>query len=231
MALSPIKGGDSRDETQRQADEKRIMKLVNIVRSGLDSDERAFLELLTYLSFYVKLFGGKYRIPGCDSDEIEQECLYALRYKAIEDFDPERGKFRSFAILCIRRHLFSVIKGSNQQKRRVLNDAVSLDEDRSHSDDNLSLANMVAQDGPPADEELVKSESHAAQKSSLVSRLSLLEKEILKRYLQQYHYDEIVEELENVFPDKKINKKTVDNALVRVRSKAQNLSEKMDWLE
>jgi len=121
-----------------KADEQKFTSLVDLVREN--DCKSSFNELREYLSSYIHLFGRKYRIPGCDSDEIEQECLFALRYKAIEDFNPLRGKFRSFAILCMKRHLFSIIKGSNQQKRRVLNNSLSLDEDRSGGDD-LSLSN------------------------------------------------------------------------------------------
>ena len=104
----------------------------NLVVSVRDHDnEQAFKKLKKYMDFYIKFFGNKYRIPGCDSEEIEQECLVALRYKAIEDFNPARGQFRSFAILCIRRHLFSIIKGGTQQKRRVLNESLSLNEELS----------------------------------------------------------------------------------------------------
>ncbi len=121
--------------------EYEVTILVKLVRD--DDCQESFGELRKYLSGYIQLSGRNYRIPGCDADEIEQECLYALRYKAIEDFNPKRGKFRSFAILCMKRHLFSIIKGSNQQKRRVLNNSLSLDEDRSEGD-GLSLGNLIA---------------------------------------------------------------------------------------
>ncbi len=176
------------------------------------------------------MFGRKYKIAGHDADEIEQECLFALRYKAIEDFDPRRGKFRAFAILCIKRHLFSLIKGNNQQKRRVLNQSLSLDEDRSEGGENLSLASLIAEDALTADEEMEREENHQLKQDKLLDKLSKLEQEVLKLYLQQFHYDEIVEKLEKLFPDKRISKKTVDNSLQRIRSKAQDLAKMLDWI-
>jgi len=233
MALSPKKGRGRQQqvEIQKSNEELKITKLVIKVRDGLDKDESALRELQKYLEFYVKLFGNKYRIPGCDADEIEQECWVALRYKAIEDFNPERGKFKSFAILCIRRHLSSIIKGNCQHKRRVLNESLSLNEDRSDEGENLSLVNLIVKEEIAADELLAKDEMFAAQQSKLICRLSKLEKEVFKYYLQQFHYDEIVSELENVFPGKDINKKTVDNALQRLRSKAQELAKSLDFEE
>jgi len=222
MRLS-LKGRDKPNE-----EEQKTIRLVNAVREL--RDESAFIELQRCLEFYVRLFGNMYKIPGCDSDEIEAECWYALRYKAIEDFNPARGKFLSFAILCIRRHLFSIIKGNNQQKRRALNESLSLDENRGE-DGDLSLINLVVKSGKPADEELSDAESRQNKRDRLLRRLSKLEREVCKLYLSQYHYDEIVDSLEEVFPDRNITKKTVDNALQRARSKAHKLAKKLDFSE
>lgn len=215
-----------RDQTEEKLSEEQIAMFVRAVREP-ECCERSFILLRSYLANYIKLFERRYKIPGCDADEIEQECLYALRYKAIEDFNPLRGKFRSFAILCMKRHLFSIIKGSNQQKRRVLNESLSLDEDRSEGGDNLSLSSIIPKGELSVSEKLEKEEITTATKNRLLSRLSRLEQEVFKLYIQQYPYDEIAQALEKIFPHKKFTKKSVDNALVRLRLKAQNMV--IDW--
>lgn len=207
--------------------EQQIAILVKRVRD-YDS-EIAFIELKGHLQPYIKLFGKKYRIPGCDSDEIEQECLFALRYKAIEDFNPKRGKFQSFAILCIKRHLFSLIKGNSQQKRRALNESISLNDDHSDDGENLSLASLICDDEDTIGEQIADVENEKIKHDKLIEVLSPLEREVFKYYILKYHYDEIVDELKEVFPEKNINRKLCDNALVRIRSKAQNLSKNLDW--
>ena len=116
-------------------------------------------------------------------------------------------------------------------KRRVLNDSVSLDEDRSESGDNLSLVNLITKDALSADDEIVKNEVFAVRRDWLLSKLSKLEQEVFKLYLMQYHYDQIVAELRPLFPGKRITKKTIDNSLVRVRQKAQGLIEGKDFDE
>ena len=206
--------------------EERIIMLVASVRQT--DCENAFGELHEYLSSYISLFEHKYRIPGCDADEIAQECLFALRFKAIEDFNPIRGKFRSFAILCMKRHLFSIIKASTQQKRRVLNESLSLDEDRSEGDD-LSLTNLITKDKLSTVEKLEKAEITLITKQRLLSKLSRLEQEVFKLYIQQYPYDEIASALEDIFPGKRFSKKSVDNALVRCRFKAQELTDTCEF--
>jgi len=226
MSLPKKKGGDKPDNP-----EDEIITLVAFIKNVDDLyGSEAFAKVRSYLDQYIKLFSKKYRIAGHDADEIEQECLYALRYKAVEDFDASRGKFRSFAILCIKRHLYSIIKGNNQQKRKVLNTSISLDSERGDENDHLSLINLVVEHSPDASEGLETQEDFNYRKEKLLSKLSLLEKEVCKLYLKQYRYDEIVAELKAKFPGKHITRKTIDNSLVRARSKAQYLLKNLDWL-
>ncbi len=214
-------------ERDRIKEEQEITKLVKLVRES--ESEEAFIQLQSFLASYISLFGKRYRIRGCDSEEIEQECLYALRYKAIEDFNPERGKFKSFAILCIKRHLFSLIKGNNQQKRRVLNQSLSLDEDRSEDGEHLSLSSIITENEMSVRDRMIKSESSKLRQSLLMSKLSKLEQEVFRLYIKQFRYDEIVNSLKKIFPRKKLSKKTVDNSLQRIRSKAQEMSDNFTW--
>ncbi len=216
---------------ERDAETTTEERIVLLVTQARNECEISFIELKKYLDYYIKLFSNKYRIAGFDSDGIEQECFIALKYKAIEDFDPERGKFKSFAVLCIKRHLFSLIKSSNQQKRQVLNKATSLDEDRSGSNegDALSLITLITEDRLTADEQMSKEEVIRMRVNRLLSKLSKLEQAVFGLYIKQFHYDEIVEQLHDQFPKKRISKKTVDNSLQRVRQKAQELAKSMEW--
>ena len=224
----PSKKKEGDNETKL---EQRIVLLVKNVR---ETDcEKSFIEIREYLDSYVKIFVRKYKIPGCDYDEIEQECLCALRYKAIEDFNAKRGKFKSFAVLCIKRHLFSLIKGSNQQKRLALNQSVSLDEERS-DDESLSLASLVIEDGPSADEKFANQEIASIEQSKFMEQLSDLEKEVFKLYRQKFKYEEIVVELKKIFPkmknkSSKSNKKLVDNARSRLLVKWLQFDSKRDF--
>lgn len=212
MVNFPLNGGDK--------NEKHIVKLVRLVKKN--NCDVSFRELGEYLSSYITGFERKYRIPGHDADEIRQECLFALRYKAIEDFRSTRGKFKSFAILCIKRHLFSIIKSSTQQKRKVLNQSLSLDEDR--NGEQLSLSSLVFKDEDTVDEQISKSEWFDVAKQKLLEMLSPLEQAVLILYLQQLSYAEMVIQLKKLFPKRRINKKLCDNSLCRARWKARILS-------
>lgn len=224
----PAKKPKKKVVESRNPDEEIII-LVNNVRKT--QCPQSFIIIKEHLESYIKMFGKKYRIPGCDSDEIEQECLVALRFKAIEDFNPERGKFKTFAILCIKRHLYSLIKGNNQLKRRVLNTSISLNQDRIEEGESVSLASLIMENGIGAVEQLLKNESSDCMTKQLYSKLSKLEQEVFKLYLQQLHYNEIEAELKKIFPDKKLDKKAVDNSLVRIRNKAQSMTKNQEFFE
>lgn len=224
---------NSRLESRRRVDtektEERIIELVNRVRNF--DDEEAFIELGHYLSYYINSFERRYIIAGTDAEEVKQECFIALWQKAITDFDPKRGKFRSFAILCIKRHLFSIMKGNNQQKRKLLNQSISLEQDRSEDGEYLTLASIIADDQLAVDESCEKKESDERVQQKLKSRLSPLEQEVYRLYLMQFHYDEIVSQLKRQFPKRRLTKKVVDNSLQRIRTKARSMVENDDLFE
>jgi len=222
MSASIRMGTDKRTEAE-------LIDLVKRVRESSSEAEvkQAFNEIVAYMAYSIEMLSRQIRIVGRDRDEVEQECLYALRYKVIEDFDPDRGFFRGFAVLCLRRHLYSIIKASKQQKRQVLNESLSLDEDRSEGDESLSLASLITEDDETIDEALARDELGGIFRKRLLSKLSDLEREVWLLYVQRYRYDEIVEELNQRFPDRKVSRKTVDNSLQRARQKAMSMGRRL----
>ena len=97
--------------------------------------------------------------------------------------------------------------------------------------DDLSLSTLITKDKLSTAEKLEKEEILFVTKQRLLSRLSKLEQEVFLYYIQQYPYDEIAAALEKKFPTKRFSKKSVDNALVRCRSKAHQLGDKTDLFE
>lgn len=73
----------------------------------------------------------EFYFPGGDRDDVEQEALIAL-WIASRDYEPDRGTFKAFATLVIRRRLASCLKTAGRDKHRPL---------------NLSVRTMVDPDG------------------------------------------------------------------------------------
>ena len=66
---------------------------------------------------------------GGETDDLIQEGMLGL-FKAIQDYRPDRDtSFRTFALLCMERQMYSAIQGSNRRKHQPLNSYVSLSEE------------------------------------------------------------------------------------------------------
>lgn len=176
----------------------------------------------------------QFYIPGFSYDDVFQEALYALRFKAIPDYDHTKGRedkpysFDKFALLCIRRHLSTILKGSFQNKKKTLNTSLSLDQDRGSScDDNLFLADILPKTEGTVADEIGEKEFNKDLFIKLISDLSPLEKKVFKLYAFRYSYDEISRMINLYYRKKQMKKKTnvksIDNALSRIKQKARHI--------
>jgi RNA polymerase sporulation-specific sigma factor len=134
--------------------------------------------------------------------------------------------FDKFAVLCIRRHLSTLLKSSFQNKKKTLNMSLSLDQDRgSHADENLFLSDVV----PKTDETVVESVGDREYYNKLFAKLkkylSPLEQRVFILYTYKYSYEEISAILDEYYKRNKIRKRTnvkgIDNALSRIKQKAK----------
>lgn len=60
-----------------------------------------------------------YFLPGSEGQDVEQEALIAL-WEAVRAYQPDRGPFRPFAEIVIRRHLNDQVRGATRGKALVL---------------------------------------------------------------------------------------------------------------
>ncbi len=166
-------------------------------------------------------------IKGLQTVDIYQESLIALRFKAIPGFRMRKGmSFLNFAKMCIRRHLITILNSSKTRlKDQSMNRAVSLDSaTNQNSDDGATLANTIPDGSDPVDKQTEMNEAYAVTLSNLCKTLSIFERQVLHEYLTSSSYNEIADDLSR--NNKKANPtKSIDNALVRIRNKAQKLME------
>lgn len=212
--------------------------LVDIVRSSCRSRKKnlAYNEIEKRIKSKIFFIVKQFYIPGCNYDDILQEALVALRYKAIPDYDGSRGRgdtiypFDKFAVLCIRRHLSTLLKSSFQNKRKALNTSLSLDQDRNtETDDGLYLSDIIPRTEGSIVSELGEKEYYRKLFNGLYFELSVLEKRVFKLYSRRYSYGEISIIINRYYRKNKIKKKTniksIDNALSRIKAKARELYE------
>ena len=130
---------------------------------------------------------------------------------AVREYDAgKEASFRTFAEICIRSRLYSVLRASARDKQQPLNQSLSLDDSHFDSNPLTSGTNNLAQRNP--EDFLIDREHTAALLSGVRKQLSEFEAKILGFYLDGLSCREIA---------KAVNKppKSVDNAVQRIRRK------------
>lgn len=211
-----------------------VIKLKNVVQHKYK--DKYFQEILERIDPLVKKISYKYNVSGHDNSDIYQEALFALRFKAIRDFDIERTNegdvvcFEKFAALCIKRHLSTLLKTSFQNKQYTLNSSVSMNADKKtdSGDETGSLSDILSGDFEEDLDRMIKEEQFSLIISELMKVLSSFEKKVLLLYAQRYSYKEIADIINENREKVKINIKGVDNALSRIKIKAKTLLDKLN---
>ena len=198
-------------------------------------DQAVFLKIACYMHKYILgLVFKKYNyIRGYDNKDIYQEALIALFKKAVPSFKKGKGmSFLNFAKMCINRHLITMLNTSrNRKKDMPLNTSISLDHSplgNNDDDDACVLSNIIPDTvhGQPPFTTMTKSETFDRTFQSLMSLLSPFEQAVLTEYLQEKSYREASRSVSKIY-GKRCNERSIDNALLRIRKKAQVLKNEL----
>lgn len=181
-------------------------------------DESSVNELLTKYKPLVSKLSRSYFLTDGDSEDILQEGMIGL-YKAIRHYDKNKNaSFKTFASTCIKHQLQSAIKIASAEKHKVLSTALSIN-DPSQDDEDGELEIYIPSPLPSPDDKLLERERMSEIKQKIKEVLSSLELEVLSLYLKGYNYNEISS-------ISKLSKKSIDNALTRIKNKLSFLKNK-----
>lgn len=166
--------------------------------------------LVTRYNRLVRTCARPFFLAGGDSEDLTQEGMVGL-ITAVREYDAgKEASFRTFAEICIRSRLYSVLRASARDKQQPLNQSVSLDNPYFDSNPLTSGTNNLAQRNP--EDFLIDREHTAALLSGVRKQLSEFEAKVLGFYLDGLSCREIA---------KAVHKppKSVDNAVQRIRRK------------
>lgn len=155
---------------------------------------------------------------GGDNDDLIQEGMIGLM-KAIRDYEPDKKSgFIHFAYICILRQMYSAIKSAMRKKHSPLNSYVSIYEEQTQGDEIiLPLVDTMPSETDNNPEALfLEKEVEEIITNNFRKELSKLEKQVFDLYLTGLDYRKIAEKLDK-------SPKSIDNALQRIRTKAQKL--------
>ena len=180
-------------------------------------------EIMDYLmvkyKFMVRKKARAMYLLGGENEDLIQEGMIGV-IKAVRDFDvTQKTSFSSFAELCVSRQMYSAIEASNRKKHLPLNSYISLYEDSEQEGEGRSLPLIdTIESSKENDPEVLYfgKEYTEAFAEQLKELLSPLENHVLYLHLMGTDYRTIAELLGK-------SPKSVDNALQRIKTKAQKI--------
>lgn len=161
-------------------------------------DEQAFDAVARRMAPIIRTTVQSFESLGLDTDDLEQEASLGL-LAAVRTFRPDGGAaFTTYATTCIRNRLTSVARRHGARIRT----------EQPFEEDNDLPADA---DSDPA-RRMLEQEALTRLQEQLRQRLTDLEYRVLLARLSDLSYEEIASRLD-------VSKKTVDNAVQRLRRK------------
>ena len=191
--------------------------------SGPDSDEAlcgmaaagdrvAEEQLVIRYNRLVRMCARPYFLAGGDSEDLIQEGMVGL-LAAIREYDPGRAaSFRTYAEVCIKHRLLSVVKAAARDKHTPLNNSVSFETPLFDGKGDGYAYRAPGRQWEDPEEIFLSREAFRERMEALMGQLSGFEANVLRLYLNGLSYSEIAAEV-NKSP------KSVDNAVQRIRRK------------
>ena len=197
----------SNEKTPQPLDQCSDEMLCTLAAGGSRDAEEA---LVTRYNRLVRTCARPFFLAGGDSEDLTQEGMVGL-LKAVREYDASKeASFRTFAEICIRNRLYSVLRAAARDKHLALNQSVPLDTPFFDANSYTSGTSDLTQRDPEA--YLIDREHTAALLSGVRKQLSEFEAKILGYYLDGLSCREIAETVGKP-------PKSVDNAVQRIRRK------------
>lgn len=167
-----------------------------IQKSSSPMESNEMTSLIYRYSRVIRLKASKLKKnTGIDSDDLFQEGVLGLM-NAVRSYLPEKGKFRSFAEVCI----------VNRMKNALIKSAGGLIVADDYDFEQLS------DDGALTEDNIILKEQSAELTAKLSELLSRKELDVLELYLEGFSYKQIADKLS-------VPVKSVDNSLARAKQK------------
>lgn len=180
-----------------------------LIEKAKNGDQESFAEIVREYNVLVKKIVRKFFLVGAELEDLQQEGIIAL-YNAVSTFDDTKAtSFKTYATLCIKRAIISLVKKFNSKNSKMLSDSIAF-EDTFDDDDEFII--VLPSKSMLPDDKLIWHEKLEEIKKFVAQNLSTYEKLVLCEYLKGKSYNQIAEAVNK-------NATSVENALSRIRSK------------
>ena len=186
-------------------------KEVAMLEAARSGNEEALSLIIQHYEPEVRMIACKYFLPRADYDDLIQEGRIAI-YRAVLSYDANLDiPFLHFLRMVIKRKLIDSLRKYTRQKHLNLNDAYSLNNAISESEET-SFISLLANADDPATKVIANEEVHSMI-HGLNKDLSNLERLVFEHYfIQGFKQREVSERLG-------LRPKSLDNAIQRIKRK------------
>lgn len=189
-------------------------ELINdeVIKLAQNGDQEALDLILKEYKKLIYLNIRNYFLVGADQDDLLQEGTIGL-LKAIKNYSEGKASFKTFATLCIRRHILTAVRSSTAQKNSALNEASgnNLETEDGHEDYPKELYSNVRYNP----EAIFLSKEKIMEFQDFVEHnFSPFERQVFNYMIKGFSYKEIAEELEKT-------PKVIDNSFQRIKRKSE----------
>lgn len=188
------------------------MNTDDLIFKAQNNDEEAINDLIKFYLPLVSINVKNFFLIGADREDLIQEGLLGL-FKAIKYYKSEKSSFNTFAVLCIRRQIFSAIKLANSNKNMALNEAILNSSNISEECDTQSSLKFIIDESSP-EHIFFNKDKFINFKKYADRKFSKLEKQVLEYLIRGYSYKEIAKQLNT-------NLKSIDNTIQRIKKKSE----------
>ena len=171
-----------------------------LVRLIQNSDETAFKILYEKYLPKIRTMTYSFQGLGYDVEDLVQEATIGF-FTAINVYNFNSSAFSTFCYTCMRRMLISLLRKVGRKKALPNSSIIYTDE---------NFFELLSNDDPETN--YIAREDFERLKSRINSELSAFERDVLYYYLLDFDYLQIADTL-------KTSKKSVDNAIQRIRQK------------
>lgn len=175
-----------------------------LIKQAKLGNEDALEKLMNEYKSLVNKISRNYFIIGADFEDVIQEGMIGL-FNAYNTFnETKNASFKTYATILINRQIINAIKKAYKYNNLDFFSDLNAKE----FEGDLEIFNP--------EEFIINKESHSTLIKEINEKLSTLEVSILKEFLKNETYEEIAKKLN-------LNKKSVDNALSRIKKKLNYL--------
>ena len=200
--------------------EEYIAKL----KKARNGDDVAIEDIMLALKPMVSRLARGYFLTNGDSADLIQEGMIGL-YKAMLSFNLDGDiSFPAYAATCVRRQMISAVRSSLNKKNLPLNSYIGIgvqgglimDKLNESDSEDDEMEYMIPSEELTPEERVVLYERNLELQNRISESLSEFEQRVLEFYLNGESYKQIAKLLDK-------NEKSIDNAIVRIKSKLKFL--------